>query len=181
MRCEHNGAMQIDCNGNKIFVYCNHRIDIFRTMYTHKSIFYFRNKIPKQFTFLVTATYFTKAINGSCVHVDGGYPSFCIFPAYGYSIRSCITNCTNKASCVGFMYNYVDAICAIIPTDGTCPSGFNFILHSNTAETVNDLVAYPLPGTFCYGKHSGNDFLLFENEYSFLNNVYYSLHKTIIC
>ena len=26
--CEHNGTMQIDCPGNKIIVYCNHKIDI---------------------------------------------------------------------------------------------------------------------------------------------------------
>ena len=25
--CEHNGAMLIDCPGNKIFVYCNHRME----------------------------------------------------------------------------------------------------------------------------------------------------------
>ena len=29
VRCEHNGAMQIACQGNKIFVNCNHIIDIF--------------------------------------------------------------------------------------------------------------------------------------------------------
>ena len=102
------------------------------------------------------------ASNGFCDHVDGGgYPSYCRDTSV-YPIKRCKENCTNKTSCVGFSYYDRSGLCILFPTDGTCPDGFIFYSKSNTAETVNDLVAYNYSGFVCYGKNSGNYKLLFE-------------------
>ena len=109
------------------------------------------------------------ASDSPCNHIDGDPPSHCYahLPSSD-SIVQCEASCTNKASCIGYMYRFVDTqshkACILFPNDGTCPSGFTFYSQSNTAKTMNELVAHspPITGYVCYGKNSGKGFLLFE-------------------
>ena len=89
---------------------------------------------------------------GYCQHVDGGFPSYCYSNSKS-RITSCETYCTNKTSCVG--YEYSAKHCNLFTTDNTCPSEFQFTLQTNTAETMNDLIAISYTGYVCYGRYPG--------------------------
>ena len=104
--------------------------------------------------FQAGTTYTLITSNGYCKHVDGGFPAVC--EAWGDSLGSAKSHCTNLALCVGYQHNATGStdIAHLFVTDYTpCPDGYTYLPNDKPAKTMNELVAKEhSKDIVCYGK-----------------------------
>jgi len=87
---------------------------------------------------------------GYCELVSGGHPYRCV--RKDVSSQGCEDHCTSQTSCIGYYYSPTNQYCYLIPTEKSCPSGFDSTAHSGLAASVNDLKAAYNRNYACYGK-----------------------------